>query len=88
MPDFNAAMLNPGAHFKTPADVLVENRWSQEQKYRVLRQWKYDLGQLQVATEENMPGLPNPPVNMAAVNAALETLGYQPDFDPEVTKGS
>lgn len=89
--DMDAAMLDPGGHFKTPEDVLLEKGWTPEQKFKVLRQWKYDLGQLDVATEENMSsGGPQrrQTVNMAAINAALETLGYTPDGDPLPTKGA
>ena len=53
MTRFESAMLKPTDCYQSPRQVLLEP-WSANDKFRVLRQWKYDIGQLHVATEENM----------------------------------
>jgi len=46
-----SALLSRSAAFRHSAEVLQPGGWSPEQKLRVLRQLKYDLGQLQVAMD-------------------------------------
>jgi hypothetical protein len=84
-----AAMQDPGREFRRPDDVVARTDWSIADRFAVLRQWKYDLGQLQVATEENMPpGGPGSPVTIADVHAAMEALGMPPGAEPAPTKGA
>ena len=89
MPSFESAMLKPGHYFRLPRDVLAEP-WTDDQKFRVLRQWKYDIGQLHVATEENMaPARTTPdPVSLEQIHEVIEELGLNPDGDPVPTKGA
>ena len=89
MSRFESAMLNPGKFYQSPGQILAEP-WSPEDKFRVLRQWKYDIGQLHVATEENMAP-PNPradPVSLAEIHSAMAELGFDPDAEPAPTKGA
>ncbi|MEO8125816.1 MAG: hypothetical protein ABI822_01930 [Bryobacteraceae bacterium] len=84
---FESAMVTPSKAFSQPAQVLLQKGWTQEQKFRALRQWKYDLAQLQVATEEHMPPVgPTTDVSIAQVHQAMESLGYAPDSDPVPSK--
>jgi hypothetical protein len=53
MVDVEKALLDPGAVFKTPQELLANNDVSREQKIEILRRWEYDVRQLQVAAEEN-----------------------------------
>lgn len=94
MTSLEKAMLNPGRCFSHPREVLVQS-WNAEDKYRVLRQWKYDVGQLQVATEENMPppeggsNVASPkPASLKDINAAMEELGFSATADPVPNKGA
>lgn len=89
MTRLESAMLKPSECYRTPSQVLAEP-WSPEDKFRVLRQWKYDIGQLHVATEENMgPATPGPdPVSLAQIHAAMTELGYDPDMLAGPTKGA
>jgi hypothetical protein len=89
MVTFEDAMLEPDRWFQHPNEILAE-AWSAEDKYRVLRQWKYDIGQLHVATEENMqPDKPRAdPVTLKQVHEAMEALGYAPDADAGPSKGA
>lgn len=62
MTRFESAMLKPAELYQSPQQVLAEP-WSPEDAFRVLRQWKYDIGQLHVATYDSdrwlrRPGAP------------------------------
>jgi hypothetical protein len=59
------AMKNPGRAFPSPEAIEASLELNTEQKRAVLRQWKDQLQQLMVATEENMPG----PESASGVNA-------------------
>ena len=50
------AMLNPTLVFRSPEDVLQRDELTRVQKIKILRRWKFDALQLQVAEEENMGG--------------------------------
>ena len=52
--DLRQALLNPAVVFLGPEDVLERDDLTREQKIEVLRRWKFDALQLQVADEENM----------------------------------
>ncbi len=70
---------NPSVFFKRPAQVLQNNDLSWEQKIKILRQWEYDVRELQVAEEESMTG--PQPVSLAEVRDALRALGVVGDPD-------
>ena len=55
-PDLASAMKNPGRTFGSPEALEASRNFSDEQKRAILLQWKDQLQQLMVATEENMPG--------------------------------
>lgn len=40
--------------FERPGDIVASADLSAEQKVRLLREWEFDLRELQVASEENM----------------------------------
>lgn len=54
--DMDQALLDPGAAFESPEDVLARPDLSREQKIELLRRWEYDANQACVALEEGMPG--------------------------------
>ncbi len=63
--DLQKAMKNPSRTFGTPEAVESSGELTAEQKHAVLLQWKDQLQQLMVATEENMPG----PETSSGINA-------------------
>ena len=63
--DFQQAMKDPGRAFGSPEDVEASTELTIAQKHAVLLQWKNQLQQLMVATEENMPG----PETSSGINA-------------------
>ena len=65
MTNLQEAMKNPSTVFGTPEAVEASSELTHEQKHAVLLQWKDQLQQLMVATEENMPG----PETASGVNA-------------------
>ncbi len=52
--DLRKAMLDPALVFSGPEDLLKRDGLTREQKIEILRRWKFDAVQLQVAEEENM----------------------------------
>jgi len=54
--DLQDAMMNPARAFGSPEAIEASSALSTRQKHAVLLQWKDQLQQLMVATEENMPG--------------------------------
>jgi hypothetical protein len=63
--DIQQAMKNPGRIFGTPEALEASAELTAVQKHAVLLQWKDQLQQLLVATEENMPG----PESSSGINA-------------------
>jgi len=52
MIDVTKAMLDPTMVFKEPKDVVASNKLTRNQKIEILRRWKYDAQQLEVAEDE------------------------------------
>jgi hypothetical protein len=77
--DFEKALLDPGAVFKTPAEVVQKPDLSREQKIQILRRWEYDARELQVADEESMTGPQT--IDLDAVLVALRSLGAPVEVD-------
>ena len=86
MIDFEQALKNPGSAFESPEAIRKSDDLSREQKIKLLRQWEYDVLQLQVATEENMPPGDGDPSGLAAIRKALEALGEEGGAGPGPTK--
>ncbi|MEO7386619.1 MAG: hypothetical protein ABIX37_06770 [Gammaproteobacteria bacterium] len=87
--ELEAAMKDPGREFNRPADVAARHDWSVEERHAILRQWKYDLGQLHLATEENMPPSgKDATVTIGNIHEAMESLGVPTDSDSGPSKGA
>ncbi len=52
MIDVTMAMLDPTMVFQEPKDVVASNELTRNQKIEILRRWKYDAQQLEVAEDE------------------------------------
>lgn len=59
MIDIEQALRSPTTVFETPEQVLSAAGLSTEQRCSILRQWSYDLRELLVASDENMPPAPD-----------------------------
>ncbi|XOZ34786.1 hypothetical protein ACMDCT_06025 [Halomonadaceae bacterium KBTZ08] len=77
--DLEKALVDPAAVFSTPAEVVVAEQLSRDDRVRILRRWEYDARELTVADDENMPGDSTPLLEQ--VLDALHRLGYSPDPD-------
>jgi len=58
-----AILRDPSAVYKHPEDVLNDSALSDSEKSQVLAQWEYDAREMQIATEENMPGPKETPLD-------------------------
>jgi len=81
MVDLDKALLDPAGVFGAPEDVLSAEGLTREQKIEILRRWEYDARELEVATEENMPGQNGSCLDR--IIQALNELGYDPSLDNE-----
>ena len=75
--DLRKAMLDPALVFRGPEDLLERDELTREQKIEILRRWKFDALQLQVAEEENM-GSEQPSDILDRVLQALNALNAVP----------
>jgi len=55
MIDIEQALRSPSTVFETPEQVGSTAELTDEQRCSILRQWSYDLRELLVASDENMP---------------------------------
>ena len=53
---FQEAMGDVSKLFDKPGTLLADRELTAEQKRKLLKQWEYDLRELQVAADENMTG--------------------------------
>jgi hypothetical protein len=52
---FDPLLTDVAKHFARPRDILADERFTRQQKLKLLEQWDYDLQLLMTASEENMP---------------------------------
>ena len=78
--DLRKALLNPALVFLGPEDVLKRDELTREQKIEVLRRWKFDALQLQVADEENMRSEQSSDI-LDRVLQALHALNANPNLE-------
>jgi hypothetical protein len=78
--DLRKALLNPALAFLGPEEVLERDELTREQKIEVLRRWKFDALQLQVADEENMRS-EQPSDILDRVLQALYALNASPNVE-------
>ncbi|NNJ77443.1 MAG: hypothetical protein HKP56_20045 [Anderseniella sp.] len=78
--ELEKALLDPAASFKSPADVLNSQRFSQRDKIEILRRWEYDAVEMSVAGEEGMVG-PNGGDLLQQIVIALRDLAGDIDTD-------
>lgn len=88
MTDIDRALMDPANVFCTPQKVLESQDLSHQQKIEILRHWEYDVRELQVAEEENMPGQ-----SRIALDEILKALrefgaGVDTEHSPPTKQGS
>ena len=75
MDDIELALLDPAAFFETPQHVVMDDRFSKQQKIDILRRWEDDAHLMLTAEDENMPG--NSHMVLDQVINALHSLGVK-----------
>ena len=78
--DFEKALLNPAAVFRTPEEVLESGDLTREQKVEILRRWKFDAHAIEVAEEENM-GSGQTSDLLSRILNGLHALDAAPDLE-------
>jgi hypothetical protein len=74
--EFESAMKNPGRSFASPEALEASAGFSAAQKRAILMQWKDQLEQLMVATQESMPGPETANgANAECLRRVVDTLG-------------
>ncbi|RWU11637.1 hypothetical protein EGC76_05075 [Pseudidiomarina gelatinasegens] len=72
--NLDAILRDPSAAYEKPDDILNDSNLSYDEKLEVLEQWEYDALELQVATDENMPGAKEVPLDdILAAKKKLKT---------------
>ena len=78
MVDIEIAKLNPSSVYDSPSEVAEDQSLTIADKVEILRRWEYDAKEMQVATEENMPGK-----NSDILDKILDVLNnLEPDSKP------
>lgn len=67
-------IADPSRQFRTPMEVLSDNRFDIDAKRAILESWKKDVELLSTATNENMGGGESPLPTLQDVTIALEKL--------------
>lgn len=52
--NLNDVIIDPQNYFKSPAELLDDGQFTQDQKRQILRCWELDVKLLQTCDEENM----------------------------------
>lgn len=58
--EFERILDDPSACYATPEMVLQDGSLSRDQKIQILKQWAYDVREMEVAEGENMRGDSSP----------------------------
>jgi hypothetical protein len=67
-------LSDPSAAFASPVDVVGNPDIPRSDKIRILRQWRYDLVQLQVASGENLTGDSSHAAGISRIDEYLRQL--------------
>jgi hypothetical protein len=75
----SVAVPSPDGAYAEPADVLATRSMSKSEKVQLLEQWRYDVLQLQAATNEGLAGNGNSDARLLSrIDRALAALGTKP----------
>jgi ribosomal protein S13 len=77
------ALTDVGGVYKHPQAICDDTGLNRAQKIKLLKQWEYDLRELQVAAEENMtgPGMGQNAELLRSVRDCLGQLGADEDLE-------
>lgn len=79
MATLDEKMLNPNKHYASPADVLIDDALTREEKASVLAAWRLDAERLSESSNEGMSGGENARLReVALAQHSLDALGRAP----------
>ena len=69
----------PATYFSSPMEVVNSARLQADAKLIALKEWEFEVRQLEVATEENMDATAK--TTLQDIHAAMRKLGQEPNAD-------
>ena len=79
-PDLTELTSRPASYFASPMELAKSTRLQTSAKLAALKEWEFDVRQLEVATEENMGAAQR--TTLQEVHEAMRALGHEPETDP------
>ncbi len=76
-PQLELVVKDPWDYFVSPTDVLIDTRFTRDEKQKILESWALDAELLSKAEGENMTGQPGERPRLQAVKLALLELAKQ-----------
>jgi hypothetical protein len=78
--DIEELTSRPATYFSSPMAIVDSEKLELTAKLIALRQWEFEVRQLEVATEENMNAVSK--TTLQDVHEAMRALGHEPESDP------
>jgi hypothetical protein len=78
-PDVAELTSRPASYFNRPMDLVASMQLQRSAKLIALREWEFEIRQLDVATEENMGAAAT--TTLQEVHEAMRALGHKPESD-------
>lgn len=82
---FEEAYPDPSKCYDSPKAICADDGLDDEQKIKLLKQWEYDLRELQVAADENMTPTPGATAKTAEclqeVRECLRGLSFEENLE-------
>ncbi len=77
--DITELISNPATYFSSPMGIVDSKALQTSAKLIALKEWEFEVRQLEVATEENMPATAT--TTLQDVHNAMRALGQEPDSE-------
>jgi hypothetical protein len=78
-PDLAELTSRPASYFASPMDLVASTQLQTSAKLMALKEWEFEIRQLDVATEENMCAAQT--TTLQDVHEAMRALGHEPEAD-------
>jgi hypothetical protein len=78
--DIEELTSQPATYFSSPMAIVDSEELEPSAKLIALKQWEFEIRQLEIATEENMYAVSK--TTLQDVHEAMRALGYEPESDP------
>lgn len=78
-PDIVELTSKPATYFSSPMKIVESEELQTSAKLIALKEWEFEVRQLEVATEENMYA--NASTTLQEIHEAMRALGHEPQSD-------